>query len=316
MEASSPHAGGERRCFGRVSKDVTQERSLAIKVGGVGDGKGQQAGGKGACGSYGEKSRPPGDKGDNTCSALGHGGIARPRPREQADEGGSFGTPATTDFKTEHNQATPTGVGELRVGTLFCPACFSQRCSSGAASAAPGHTGKSKRRDRCSVNGQLRASPQRPAIGDHLDAALILTVCLAVQVSHQDVCGDSGAASAAPGHTGKSKRRDRCSVNGQLRASPQRPAIGDHLDAALILTVCLAVQVSHQDVCGDSGTNLTADPSSCTFERPTPCPENTRPGAGSDVVTHSIKRAPTAASCRSKWQREPQATEKQDPEES
>ena len=32
MEASSLHAGGERRCFGRVSKDVTQERGLAIKV--------------------------------------------------------------------------------------------------------------------------------------------------------------------------------------------------------------------------------------------------------------------------------------------
>ena len=81
-------------------------------VGGIGDGKGQQAGGKGACGSYAEKSRPPGDKSGNTGSALGHGGIAR--PREQVDEGGSFGTPATTDFKTEHNQAAPTGVGELR----------------------------------------------------------------------------------------------------------------------------------------------------------------------------------------------------------
>ena len=159
---------------------------------------------------------------------------------KQADEGGSFGTPATTDFKTEHNQGAPTGVGELRVGTLFCPACFSQRSS-------------------------------------------------------------SGAASPAPGHTGRSKRRDKCSVNGQLRASPQRQAIGDHLDAALIMTVCLEVQVSHQDVCGDSGTSLTADPGSCTFERSTPCPENTRPGAGSDVVTNSIKRTPTAASCRSKW---------------
>ncbi|OLP77477.1 hypothetical protein AK812_SmicGene42457 [Symbiodinium microadriaticum] len=208
-----------------------------IKVCGVGDGKGQQAGGKGACGSYGEKSRPPNDKGGNTGSALGHGGTARPRPRKQADEGGSFGTPATTDFKTEHNQAAPTGIGELRVGTLFCPACFSQRCS-------------------------------------------------------------SGAASPATGHTGRSKRRDQCSVNGQLRASPQRQAIGDHLDAALIMTVCLEVQVSHQDVCGDSGTSLTADPGSCTFERSTPCPENTRPGAGSDVVTNSIKRTPTAASCR------------------
>ena len=80
----------------------------------------------GACGSYGEKSRPPGDKGGNTGSALGHGGTARPRPCEQADEGGSFGTPATTDFKTEHNQAAPTGVGELGVGTLCCPASFSQ----------------------------------------------------------------------------------------------------------------------------------------------------------------------------------------------
>ena len=169
MEASSPHAGGERRCFGRVSKDVTQERGLAIKVCGVGEGKGQQACGKGTCGSYGEKSRPPGDKGGNTGSALGHGGTARPRPREQADEGGSFGTPATTDCKTEHNQAAPTG--ELRVGTLFCPACFSQRCSSGAACPAPGHTGRSKRRDQCSVNGQLRASPQRQAIGDRLDGA-------------------------------------------------------------------------------------------------------------------------------------------------
>ena len=139
---------------------------------------------KGACGSYGEKSRPPGDKGGNTGGALGHGGTARPRPRKQADEGGSFGTPATTDFKTEHNQAAPTGIGELRVGTLFCPACFSQRCSSGAASPAPGHTGRSKWRDKCSVNGQLRASPQRQAIGDHLNAALIMTVCLEVQVSH------------------------------------------------------------------------------------------------------------------------------------
>ena len=225
----------------RTSQQGRHSREgLAIKVCSVGDGKGQQAGGKGACGSYGEKSRPPGDKGGNTGSALGHGGTARPRPREQADEGGSFGTPATPDFKTEHNQAAPPGVGELRVGTLFCPACFSQRCS-------------------------------------------------------------SGAASPATGHTGRSKRRDQCSVNGQLRASPQRQAIGDHLDAALIMTVCLEVQVSHQDVCGDSGTSLTADPGSCTFERSTPCPENTRPGAGSDVVTNSIKRTPTAASCRSKW---------------
>ena len=38
-EASSPHAGGERKCFGGISKDVTQERGLAIKVGGVGHGK-------------------------------------------------------------------------------------------------------------------------------------------------------------------------------------------------------------------------------------------------------------------------------------
>ena len=65
------------------------------------------------------------------------GGTARPRPREQADEGGSFGTPATTGLKTEDNQAAPTGVGELRVGTLFGPACFGQRllqrcCLSGA----------------------------------------------------------------------------------------------------------------------------------------------------------------------------------------
>ncbi|OLP82566.1 hypothetical protein AK812_SmicGene36783 [Symbiodinium microadriaticum] len=119
----------------------------------------------------------------------------------------------------------------------------------------------------------------------------------------------------APGHTGRSKRRDQSSVNGKLRASPQRQAFGDHLDAALIMSVCLEVLVSHQDVCGDSGTSLTADPGSGTFKRPTPCPENTRPRAGSDMDIHSIKRTPTAASCRSKWQREPQATEKQDPEE-
>ena len=51
--------------------------------------------------------------------------TAATQPAQASDEGGSFGTPATTDSKTEHNQAAPTGVGELRVGTLFCPACFS-----------------------------------------------------------------------------------------------------------------------------------------------------------------------------------------------
>ena len=64
-----------------------------------------------------------------------------------------------------------------RVGALFCPACFSQRCSSGAAFPALVRTGRSKRRDR-SVNGKLRASRQRQAVGDHLDAALIMSVCL------------------------------------------------------------------------------------------------------------------------------------------
>ena len=62
---------------------------------------------------------------------------------------------------------------EVRVGTLFGSACFSQRCSSGAASPAPRHTGRNKRRDQCSVNGKLHASLQRQAIGDHLNAALI-----------------------------------------------------------------------------------------------------------------------------------------------
>ena len=38
-EASSPHAGGEQRCLGEVSEDITQKRSLAIKVRGVGEGK-------------------------------------------------------------------------------------------------------------------------------------------------------------------------------------------------------------------------------------------------------------------------------------
>ena len=128
-------------------------------------------------------------------------------------------------------------------------------------------------------------------------------------------CGQRCSGGVAPGHTGTSKWRDLCSVNGKLRASPQRQAIGDHLDAALIMPSCLEVQVAHQDMCGDSGTLLTADPGNCTFERPTPCPENTRPRAGSDVVTQSLKRTPTAASRRGKWQREPQATEKQDPEE-
>ena len=136
------------------------ERGLAIKVGGVGEGKRQQAGSKGACGSYGEKPRPAGDKSGNTRSALDHGSTARPRPREQADEGGSFGTPATTDFKTEDNQAAPTGVGELREGTLFGPACFGQRCSNGAASQAPGHTRRSKWRDQCRVNAGHWRSPR------------------------------------------------------------------------------------------------------------------------------------------------------------
>ncbi|CAE7509824.1 hypothetical protein AK812_SmicGene17276 [Symbiodinium microadriaticum] len=58
---------GERRCFGRVNNDVTQERCFAIKVGGVGDEKGHQAGS--GSGSYGEKSRPPGDNGGNTARA-------------------------------------------------------------------------------------------------------------------------------------------------------------------------------------------------------------------------------------------------------
>ena len=44
---SSPHAKGEWRHFRRVSEDVTQERQIAVKVGGVGDTEKQQAGGEG-----------------------------------------------------------------------------------------------------------------------------------------------------------------------------------------------------------------------------------------------------------------------------
>ena len=74
-----------------------------------------------------------------------------------------------------------------------CP--FFTSASSSAASPAPGHTGRSKRRDQCSVNGKLRASRQRQAIGDHLDAALIISVCLQVQVSHQDIFDERAPAS-------------------------------------------------------------------------------------------------------------------------
>ena len=44
-----------------------------------------------------------GDKGSNARSVLGRGGTARRRPREQPEEVSSFGTTATTDFKTEDN---------------------------------------------------------------------------------------------------------------------------------------------------------------------------------------------------------------------
>ena len=80
--------------------------------------------------------------------------------------------------------------------TLSMPLFFRRTsASSSAASPAPGHTGRSKRRDQCSVNGKLRASRQRQAIGDHLDAALIMSVCLQVQVSHQDMFGERAPAS-------------------------------------------------------------------------------------------------------------------------
>ncbi|CAE7203180.1 unnamed protein product, partial [Symbiodinium microadriaticum] len=50
-------------------------------------------------------------------------------------------------------------------------------------------------------------------------------------------------------------------------------AIGDHFDAALIMSVCPEARSRTRTWGGDSGTSFTADPSSCTFERSTPCPE-------------------------------------------
>ena len=111
-------SGGVSDESARTSLTRGASPCLAIKIG---DGKEQQAGSKGACGSNGTKPRPPCDQGSNRQRAGSRGHCA-PAPARATGGRRQLRHSSATDFKTEDNQAT-TGVGELRVSTLCGPAC-------------------------------------------------------------------------------------------------------------------------------------------------------------------------------------------------
>ena len=66
----------------------------------------------------------------------------------------------------------------------------------------------------------------------------------------------------AGAHRQKYMARQAYNVNLPHNGGPTRRTIGDHVDAVLIMSGCLEVQVSHQDVCRDCSTSLMADHSS------------------------------------------------------
>ena len=86
----------------RNQPDVTQERSLAIKIGGAWKSDGTARWQQRCVQQRRRKAQTTVYKGGNTHSALGLGGTVNPHPHEQPEEVGSFGNPATTDFKTSH----------------------------------------------------------------------------------------------------------------------------------------------------------------------------------------------------------------------
>eukprot|EP00439_Symbiodinium_sp_Y106_P048784 s4198_g6.t1 len=92
-------------------------------------------------------------------------------------------------------------------------------------------------------------------------------------------------ATTATGHTGRSAWRHQHRANSKMGATPQRQTIGDDLDATLGKSGGIEVQVSEKDVGCNCSASLTANPSRCAFERTASRPKNTRPRAGSDMVT-------------------------------
>ena len=133
----------------------------------------------------------------------------------------------------------------------------------------------------CSNDGYKRRPPATHAA--RWDAAALPS---RTRASNRRVCGKrsrrKSAASALQRSPRTTRRHRRASANSgyvcsicslALRSSATAaPAVlPRRLDAALIMSRCLEVEASHQDVCGDCSTSLTADASSCTFERSTPC---------------------------------------------
>ena len=102
-------------------------------------------------------------------------GTGCARPGEEADKGGGFLGPASSNLETKHDQATAAAAVDLGVRL---PAFASRGIADGPTRVVVGSVMRAAiaghRADERGINGKLRAVPKRQAVADDLDAPRIV----------------------------------------------------------------------------------------------------------------------------------------------
>ena len=97
--------------------------------------------------------------------------------------------------------------------------------------------------------------------------------------------GSPGSAPGlTPGPAVCCQGRHEGRVNRNLNTSPEWQAVGDDLDAAVILSRGSDIEVPHQDVGGNTSTSFTANTCCRTFEWSTSRAQNTGARARGEVI--------------------------------
>ena len=160
-------------------------------------GERQEACCEGARCGEGQKRRPPeGERRDGSSSRGWRSGACL-APRKLSDEGGGLSTPAAAHFNCKDGEPAAARPAQLRVGALFGSSC-SEQC--GACSATPCPTRRAcggERGHQCRVDSQLGPSPKRQAVGNDLNAPVVLADRVDIEVPHQHIQGNRCTSLAA-----------------------------------------------------------------------------------------------------------------------
>ena len=210
----SREAAGNGGRDGEVREDLAQERGVPINVGSATERERQKTGGESPRSCEGDEGRPTQREGRGGCGPAGGRDGPRPAASKQADEVSGLTAPAPSNFKRNDGEPAAVGTAELWVGALLGPPGCLEGCTSSLAPDPARGTSSGEGRDQGGVNRDLGTPPQRQTVGDHLNAPVILTDGVEIEISDEDVEGNRRPCfSADPG--GRSLQRGG-TVCGQL----------------------------------------------------------------------------------------------------